>query len=189
MIEFPTAPNLLDHGSFHRCAALLDYVESQHDIMDGEDIFAWLDRKTALGDYFWREVAKWWTVMDGIEHENMAMFFDQFREEWTLDCLSDADRRAWQRLTRNKEITVYRGQHESVPVGLAWTTCRKQAEWFANAGLRGYTKGSPVILTAKIWKQDVALCLTGRSEKEIVPFAIPTEYTVERLVSDQKRAA
>lgn len=184
-----TAPDLLKFDSFYRCSALLDYIENEQHRRAGETISDSFDRLSILGAYFWREVAEWWTLMDAIEHENMAMFFGRFQEEWTLECMNDADQRAWKRLPRRKQITIYRGQDVSLPVGLAWTTNRKKAEWFADAGLRGYRKESPVILTTTIWKDEVALCLTGRGEKEIVPFAIPTEYSVEHLASSSKKAA
>ena len=184
-----TPPDLLRYDSFQRCAALLDYIEDEQKLREGEGLSAWLERDTALGEYFWREVAEWWPSMDAIEHENMATFFEHYSDTWSLDCMSELDQRVWNRLPRKKQITVYRGQGETIPVGLAWTTSRKKAEWFANAGLRGYQRGSPVILTAKLWKWDVALCLNGRGEKEVVPFAIPTDYTVERFVPDEKQAA
>ena len=182
------APDLQRYNSFTRCAALLDYVETEQDMREGEIVSDWFERVSALGEYFWREVAEWWPSMDAIEHENMAMFFGQFNEQWSIDCMSDADQRAWKYLPHKKQITIYRGQDLSLPVGLAWTTDRKKAEWFANAGLRGYRKDAPVVLTAKVWKCEVALCLGGRGEKEIVPLFIPTEYKVEHLASNMPLA-
>lgn len=183
------APNLLHYGSFERCSALLDYIEDEYNKRDGESIFEWLERMNLLGEYFWREVAYWWPSMDAIEHENMAMFFEYFGDSWGIDCMANADQRSWKCLPRKKQITIYRGQDLNLPVGLAWTTDRKKAEWFANAGLRGYRKESPVILTAKVWKGDVVLCLGSRGEKEIVPFFIPIEYTVEHLTTSMPLVA
>lgn len=182
-------PDLLRYGSFQRCAALLDYIEDEYHAKAGETLVECLERLSALGEYFWREVAEWWSMMDAIEHENMEMFFEQFAEEWSLKCMSDANQRAWKRLPHKKRITIYRGQDLSLPVGLAWTTNRKKAEWFANAGMRGYRRNSPVILTAKLWKSEVALCLNERGESEIIPFAIPTDYTVEHQATSAKKAA
>lgn len=184
-----TPPNLLRHDSFQRCLALLDYIEDEQKIRDDEGLSAWLARNVELGEYFWRQVAYWWPFMDAIEHENMAMFFDHFSQEWSPDCMGETDRRSWNSLPRKSQITVYRGQDETLPVGLAWTTNRRKAEWFANAGLRGYRKSSPVILTAKLWKWDIALRLTGRGESEVVPFEIPTNYTAEQFFPDVKQAA
>lgn len=183
------APDLLRYDSFERCPALLDYIETEQNLREAETLSDGYERLSALGKYFWREVAWWWSMMDAIEHENMAMFFEQFNEEWSIDCMAGADQRAWKRLPCKKQITIYRGQDLSLPIGLAWTTDRKKAERFANAGLRGYRKDSPAILTAKVWKGDVALYLGNRGEKEIVPFFIPTEYTVEHLTANMPLTA
>lgn len=182
-------PNLIEYDSFQRCAALLDYIEKEQCQRDDETLTGGFERLDALGRYFWREVARWWSVMDAIEHENMAMFFEQFHHCWLPDCMDPENRRAWSRLPRKKQITIYRGQDLSLPIGLAWTTDRKQAAWFAKTGLRGYRKMEPAILSAKVWKDDVALCLRDRNESEIVPFAIPTDYTIERLGDLQTLAA
>lgn len=183
------APALRRFSSFYRCGALLDYMEDQCCQKHGEGVTEYLGRLDALGSYFWREVAEWWCFMDGIEHENMALLFDAFSEQWSLDALSEKSRIMWRHLPSHKAITIFRGQDANHPVGLAWTTSQSKAEWFARCGMRGSGNVEPVVLTAQVWKGDVAFCFADRGESEVVPFHIPENYTSESLNASAKLAA
>lgn len=69
-------------------------------------------------------------------------------------------------------ITVYRGAagapEDVLGSGLCWTTRRPVAEWFAlrSASAR---KADPVVLTARVRKEEVALALAGECEIVVSP--------------------
>jgi hypothetical protein len=71
-------------------------------------------------------------------------------------------------LPRRKTLTVYRGQPEGAPLGLAWSLDEEIAGRFA----RGAWARTPVaggeIITAKVPRSDVLAYLTRRNESEVI---------------------
>jgi len=66
-------------------------------------------------------------------------------------------------------FTVYRGQNDGATVGLSWTLDKGVAEGFAR-GHRGIWNPSPIVITAEVYKRDVAFACAERHEAEIVVF-------------------
>jgi hypothetical protein len=62
-----------------------------------------------------------------------------------------------------------RGQNDGATVGLSWTLDKGVAEGFAR-GHRGIWNPSPIVITAEVYKRDVAFACAERHEAEIVVF-------------------
>lgn len=92
--------------------------------------------------------------------------------------------------TRNlpKELTIYRGTYglppQAAAQGLSWTLSKEKACWFAERGPYGldvYARNEfnrshgPLLVEAKISRDEVLLYTDERSEKEVV--ALPKEAT------------
>ena len=68
----------------------------------------------------------------------------------------------------NGALLVYRGQPESAPLGIAWTTDKKIAEKFASgAGARVPTPGG-VVIVGHVHPDSVIAYLTERGESEVI---------------------
>lgn len=174
-------PNLTALDSFARCGALLDFIEDNIILRDGENTQQWAERNRLVGQTFWRLAAQYWSIMDSIDHASMAYVFGQYLDDWTIEALSSAQRKMYLRLPRRKPITIYRGQGEGQDVGLAWTTRRSVAEWFARHGIRGSGNDRPILLKSEVWRDEVALCTNDREEREVVLLSVPAEYEIFRL--------
>ena len=66
-----------------------------------------------------------------------------------------------------ERIRVYRGQGLAEPPGLAWTTDRAKAIWFATR-LRSDDSPPPQLISGWCHKRDIYAYLTGRGESEVV---------------------
>jgi hypothetical protein len=79
--------------------------------------------------------------------------------------LSDANRAFLQTLPTN--ITVFRGCSKCRVDGLSWTTDKEVAKGFAR-GHRAIVVVDPVLVTAKVRKDDVLAVFTDRAEFELI---------------------
>lgn len=122
------------------------------------------------GQRFWRLVAAQWSGFDAIPHRAYATAFRRHRPTWSPEVMAQGDRTFYEALPAN--LTIYRGQDASAPLGLAWTLDREVALSFAR-GHRGMCNALPLLLTVTVKKEDVALAFSDRGESEIVLFVPP----------------
>lgn len=72
------------------------------------------------------------------------------------------------KLPWKKILTIYRGQDEGAPAGIAWSLSEEIAQKFANgAATRQYNRAG-IIYKAKIARKNVIAYLTGRGEQEVI---------------------
>ncbi|MBR0652743.1 hypothetical protein GXW78_24010 [Roseomonas terrae] len=119
---------------------------------------------------FWRLIADEWSGFDRIPLDDYIIWFEELRAAWSPGCMEPTDRAAYDALP--DEVTVYRGQSATVPLGLAWTLRRDVAVGFA-AGHRGISVPSPAIVTTRVKKTDIAFVCTDRNEDAVVLFEPP----------------
>lgn len=126
-----------------------------------------------LSDELWFVLFDEWSGFDLIPHDDFQNYFDEMRGcHPGIPCKLDTDSHRWFE-TLPDQITIYRGQCSSKPVGLAWTTDRDIAAGFAK-GHRGMKFSHPIIYQTTVQKSEVAIATNDRQEFEIVPFEIPS---------------
>lgn len=142
------------YGSHQRPAAFLDLA----------------DRMRLDGAAWWRLVMAEWSSLDAIPHAAFAAAFRRRRAAWTPDAMAPADRAMFDALP--PLVTIYRGQSDARPLGVAWTLRRDVAAGFA-AGHRGIRVPLPVVVAARVRRCAVAFCSAERREAEAVLFRPP----------------
>jgi len=71
-------------------------------------------------------------------------------------------------LPKGKMLTVYRGQDEDAPLGIAWTLRIIIAQRFARGAALRQSNREGIILKAKIERNRIMGYLTGRNEFEVI---------------------
>ena len=128
-------------------------------------------------EVFWPVVLDGWNTCDGMLDLRTIML-DTFRRraaQLSPIMFMDADDRAFFDGLR-EPVTVFRGCGKRHVRGMAWTTDRKIAEFFARGG-RFPQPRDPVIATAEIEKSAVFFVTQSRNESEVVL----DPYRVKRL--------
>jgi hypothetical protein len=128
-------------------------------------------------DIFWPVFLENWCICDGLWPLRQIMLSTLRRrvaQRSPIEFLSLADRDFYDALP--DRVTVLRGCSRRRVRGLAWTTDRVRAEFFARGGRLG-RQPDPVIACAEIAKADIFFVSTGRDESEVVL----DPYSIKRL--------
>lgn len=112
------------------------------------------------GRAFWQVILGAWSMFDRIPHEEFAAQFARFASN------------APPKPDLPGQLTVYRGQDDSAPLGLSWTLSRDVAEGFAR-GHRNIRNPDPVVLALDVSLSEVAFFTNDREEQEVVLLAMP----------------
>jgi hypothetical protein len=120
-------------------------------------------------DVFWPVVLDTWNMCDGMRALPRGLMLETFRFRAValspIKFMEVDDLAFFDRLP--DPVTVFRGCGKRFVRGMAWTTDRSIAEFFASGG-RFPTPHHPVIATAEIEKSAIFFCVTSRNESEIV---------------------
>lgn len=129
---------------------------------------------------FWYIISKEWNAMDIIDHAAMSDLFCNI--PYHYDDLTDDCRKALEVLPTKQDITIYRGQCETLNDGLAWTLDRAVAEKFARNGFRGRGNERPVLLVAEVDRSAIVMAFNDRDEREVVVWNVEDfPYDIIRL--------
>lgn len=101
-----------------------------------------------------------------------------YTDEMLYNCMNTCEKKAYDSLPET--FIVYRGyavvegveefDEDKAMKATSWTASRKTAKFFVDYHARDRTNTKKYIITAKIYKSDVALILLGREEAEIKLF-------------------
>jgi hypothetical protein len=152
-------------SSYTRMGILIDLAER------GMRMTSWL-----------RVLGEEWEMCDDIGAWQLDIY--QIVEGWTpaRQMMTTAERRVFDALP--DVVTVYRGCGPHNQHGLSWSLSREIAVGFPF--LHRYKQTEPMLVTARVQKDDILAYKNGRDEQEVIVFD-HTVVSVERI--EQRRSA
>jgi hypothetical protein len=135
---------------------------------------------------------------------SFAQYIGDLPEQWTSADPDDTDERfltLWHRAHKHNKyktlrdrknilppgpLTIYRGQDEGAPFGIAWSLAEGIAGKFARGAATRQTNRAGVIYAATVERTDVLGYMTGRNEREVIvnPRDIHDPRIVRRFNTD-----
>ena len=141
-------------------------------------------------ELLWRLLHLEWSGFADIPYSRFQPVLRFLRPYWRADYMPAKDRAFFEALP--DKIEVWRGQDDSRPMRLAWTTNEETARAFARG--RGlFVNSSPVLYRGVVARRHVALAPQDRDEEAIVVFAArhirrPTKTKLFAARSGEERA-
>ncbi|HEY8125993.1 MAG TPA: hypothetical protein VIF88_11305 [Methylocystis sp.] len=119
-------------------------------------------------EILWRLLHLEWSGFADVPYSRFESILRFLRPHWRADYMPAKDRAFFESLP--DKIEVWRGQDDSRPMRLAWTTNEETARAFARG--RGlFVNSSPVLYRGVVARRHVALAPQDRDEEAIVIFA------------------
>ncbi len=119
-------------------------------------------------ELLWRLLHLEWSGFADVPYSRFQPVFRFLRPHWRAGYMPARDRAFFEALP--EKIEVWRGQDDSRPMRLAWTTDQETARAFARG--RGlFVNSSPVLYRGVVARRHVALAPQDRDEDAVVVFA------------------
>lgn len=115
-------------------------------------------------DDYSKLLAQVWTGTEFPHQNGVPFMIESFQNANILKLMNDDELKVYQELP--ELITIYRGLQtkDATILGLSWTTDKEKAIWFASR----WKEEHPIILEAKIRKEDIFAYKTERGESEVI---------------------
>lgn len=127
-------------------------------------------------------LGRYWTVCDNISDYSLELFegFEGYAPAKQM--MTRAEWKRYQLLPDT--VTIFRGCGPDNQNGLSWSLDRQVAETFPF--LNRYKVDEPLLVTARVRKEDIIALKDGRGESEVITFD-PEFITVEPITAERGR--
>lgn len=152
-----------------------------------EDSYSRLPVLLEMGPYIYRDVylkllGSWWSSCDNIS-EHAGEVWNDIRDFGIADArplmMDEAEQQAFAQLP--DDVTVYRGCYANNKWGMSWSLNKEVAERFPF--LNRYQRPSrPLLVKARIQKQDIVALKLDRNESEVICMSKPRHVSTSNAI-------